>query len=129
FVAEEVGEVLPDWQLGVFLLNPGRLGHTARTLKLVIGLLVGLLVMAIGVGGWLIVRDLNQQLRLARQKTDFVSNVSHELKTPLTSIRMFSELLGEGRVTDPERTRQYLSIISAESSRLTRLINNVLDFA
>jgi signal transduction histidine kinase len=74
-------------------------------------------------------RDLNRQLRLARQKTDFVSNVSHELKTPLTSIRMFSELLAEGRVTDPAKQRSYLGIITAEASRLTRLINNVLDFA
>jgi signal transduction histidine kinase len=68
-------------------------------------------------------------LTLARQKTDFVSNVSHELKTPLTSIRMFAELLAEGRVSDPAKQRSYLSIITAETARLTRLINNVLDFA
>jgi signal transduction histidine kinase len=81
------------------------------------------------VGGWLIVADLNRQLTLARQKTDFVSNVSHELKTPLTSIRMFSELLAEGRVSEPEKRQSYLQIITAETSRLTRLINNVLDFS
>jgi signal transduction histidine kinase len=66
---------------------------------------------------------------LARQKTDFVSNVSHELKTPLTSIRMFAELLAEGRVPDAAKQRSYLNIITAEASRLTRLINNVLDFS
>jgi len=87
------------------------------------------LVLAIGVGSWLIVTDLNRQLTLARQKTDFVSNVSHELKTPLTSIRMFSELLAEGRVLEPAKQRSYLAIITAEAARLTRLINNVLDFA
>jgi len=87
------------------------------------------LVLAIAVGSWLIVSDLNRQLTLARQKTDFVSNVSHELKTPLTSIRMFSELLAEGRVQDPARQHSYLDIITAEAARLTRLINNVLDFA
>ncbi|MBC8097595.1 MAG: HAMP domain-containing histidine kinase, partial [Akkermansiaceae bacterium] len=76
-----------------------------------------------------IVSDLNRQLTLARQKTDFVSNVSHELKTPLTSIRMFSELLAEGRVTDSAKQRSYLNIITAETARLTRLINNVLDFS
>src|SRR5262249_11788656 len=75
------------------------------------------------------VTDLRRQLTLARQKTDFVSNVSHELKTPLTSIRMFSELIAEGRVTDPARQRAYLGIITAEAARLSRLINNVLDFA
>jgi len=88
-----------------------------------------LMVFAISVGGWLIGRDLNRQLALARQKTDFVSNVSHELKTPLTSIRMFSELLAEERVADPGKQRAYLQIITAETARLTRLINNVLDFS
>jgi len=68
-------------------------------------------------------------LTLARQKTDFVSNVSHELKTPLTSIRMFAELLAEGRVHEPEKQKNYLNIITAETARLTRLINNVLDFS
>jgi signal transduction histidine kinase len=86
-------------------------------------------VLAIGVGSWLIVSNLNSELKLARQKTDFVSNVSHELKTPLTSIRMFSELLAEGRVADQAKQRSYLNIISAEAARLTRLINNVLDFS
>src|SRR5208282_1712840 len=79
--------------------------------------------------GWLILRDVESQLVLARQKTDFVSNVSHELKTPLTSIRMFSELLAENRVTDAGKQRSYLNIISAEAARLARLINNVLDFS
>jgi signal transduction histidine kinase len=92
-------------------------------------LLVTVLVAAIGIGSWLIVRDLNRQLTLARQKTDFVSNVSHELKTPLTSIRMFAELLAEGRINEPAKQRNYLGIITAEAARLTRLINNVLDFA
>src|SRR5437867_1012210 len=88
-----------------------------------------MLVGAIAIGSWLIVTDLRRQLALSRQKTDFVSNVSHELKTPLTSIRMFSELLAEGRVTDEKRQREYLGVITTETARLTRLINNVLDFA
>jgi signal transduction histidine kinase len=87
------------------------------------------LVLAIGVGSLLIVASLGTELKLARQKTDFVSNVSHELKTPLTSIRMFSELLSDGRVTEPAKQRSYLNIITAEAARLTRLINNVLDFS
>ena len=129
FVATEIGEALPHWEVAAYLLNPAMLSQSARTLKLTLGLLIALLVLAIGVGGWLIVADLNRQLTLARQKTDFVSNVSHELKTPLTSIRMFSELLAEGRVLDQTKQRSYLNIITAETARLTRLINNVLDFA
>ena len=129
FVATEVGEALPHWEVAAYLRNPDQFKHTARTLQLTFGLLIVVLLLAIGVGSWLIVNDLNRQLRLARQKTDFVSNVSHELKTPLTSIRMFSELLAEGRVAEPEQQRSYLKIITAETARLTRLINNVLDFA
>jgi signal transduction histidine kinase len=129
FVATEIGEALPHWELGVYLLNPAKLTQSAHILKLTLGLLIGVLLLAIGVGSWLIVADLNRQLTLARQKTDFVSNVSHELKTPLTSIRMFAELLAEGRVSDRAKQRSYLGIITAETARLTRLINNVLDFA
>ncbi|PYK63676.1 MAG: hypothetical protein DME21_02150 [Verrucomicrobia bacterium] len=129
FVATEIGEALPHWESAVYLLNPAKLSRSAAALKLTLGLLIALLVLAIGVGGWLIVLDLKRQLTLARQKTDFVSNVSHELKTPLTSIRMFSELLADGRVTDKEKQRSYFNIITAETARLTRLINNVLDFS
>ncbi len=129
FVATELGEALPHWEMAVYVRNPAKLAESVRILKCTIGLLVAVLIITISVGGWLIVADLNRQLVLSRQKTDFVSNVSHELKTPLTSIRMFSELLAEGRVSDPGKSQSYLHIITAETSRLTRLINNVLDFS
>jgi signal transduction histidine kinase len=127
FVATEVGEVLPHWEIGVYLLNPAAANQIATTLQRSVGATIVLLLFAIAIGGWLIWRDLWRQVRLARQKTDFVSNVSHELKTPLTSIRIFSELLAKN--PDPDRQKRYSEIIVNESSRLTRLINNVLDFA
>jgi signal transduction histidine kinase len=129
FVATEIGEALPHWEVAAYLVNPARLTEAAHTARLTLGLFIAVLLLAIGVGSWLIVRSLNAELKLARQKTDFVSNVSHELKTPLTSIRMFSELLAEQRVTDTAKQRSYLNIITAEAGRLTRLINNVLDFS
>ena len=129
FVATEVGDALPHWEVAAYLANPAQLSQAAQTAKLTLGLLIALLVVAIGIGSLLIVRGLETELRLARQKTDFVSNVSHELKTPLTSIRMFSELLAEGRVADQAKQHSYLQIITAEAGRLTRLINNVLDFS
>lgn len=129
FVATEIGESLPHWEVAAYLVNPEHLTQAVCTANLILSLLIATLVIAIAVGGWLIVADLNRQLSLARQKTDFVSNVSHELKTPLTSIRMFSELLADQRVTDPAKQRSYLHIITAEAARLTRLINNVLDFS
>jgi signal transduction histidine kinase len=129
FIATEIGEALPHWEVAVYPLNPARFSQSAEAVKLTLGLLIAVLVLAIGSGSWLIVADLKRQLTLTRQKTDFVSNVSHELKTPLTSIRMFSELLADGRVIDKEKQRSYLNIITAETARLTRLINNVLDFS
>jgi signal transduction histidine kinase len=127
FVATEVGEVLPHWEVGVYLLNPAAANQIAVTVQRSVRATIVLLLCAIGIGSWLIWRDLGRQVQLARQKTDFVSNVSHELKTPLTSIRIFSELLANN--PDPERQKRYSEIIVNESSRLTRLINNVLDFA
>ncbi|HEX3624041.1 MAG TPA: HAMP domain-containing sensor histidine kinase [Verrucomicrobiae bacterium] len=129
FVATEIGDALPHWEAAAYLVNPAALTQAARTAELTLGLLIAILVLAIAVGSWLIVSNLNSELRLARQKTDFVSNVSHELKTPLTSIRMFSELLAENRVADSVKQNSYLQIITAEATRLTRLINNVLDFS
>ncbi len=66
---------------------------------------------------------------LSRLKSFFVSSVSHDLKTPLTSIKMFAELLLSGKKLKSKGAREYLEIIEGESDRLTRLINNVLDFA
>jgi signal transduction histidine kinase len=129
FVASEIGEALPHWEAALYLLDPGQINRSASTLRLALALIVAVLMAAILLGGWLMAADVRRQMRLAQQKTDFVSNVSHELKTPLTSIRMFADMLAEGRVSDRDRQRNYLQIISAESARLTRLINNVLDFA
>jgi signal transduction histidine kinase len=124
-----IGDYMPHWKIGVFLRNPAKLAHAASSVQLTAGLLIAVLLTAIIVGAWLIVSDLNREMKSARQKTDFVSNVSHELKTPLTSIRMFSELLAEGRVNEPVKQRTFAAIIATETARLTRLINNVLDFS
>jgi signal transduction histidine kinase len=66
---------------------------------------------------------------LSALKSEFVSSVSHELRTPLTSIQMFAETLLTRKVKTPKKRDEYLRIIQGESERLTRLINNVLDFA
>ncbi len=66
---------------------------------------------------------------LSRMKTYFVSSVSHDLKTPLTNIRMFTEILKSRRNLTVSRTRKYLDIVEGESDRLTRLIDNVLTVA
>lgn len=129
FVATEIGEVLPRWEAALYLADPGQLDRTARSARFASTGLVLLALACMGLGMVFIALRTRQQTLLARKKTDFVSNVSHELKTPLTSIRMFAELLEEQRISDPAKTAHYLRIIRQESERLTRLINNVLDFA
>lgn len=92
-------------------------------------ILVATLLVAIAAGGTLVLRALAAETRLAGQKTTFVANVSHELKTPLTSIRLFAELLLQKRQPDEERREEYLRIMVAESERLSRLVDNVLTFS
>ncbi len=75
-------------------------------------------------------RRANERLReLDRLKDDFVSTVSHELRTPLTSIRSFSEILLDNPSLEEGRRQEFLRIVVAESERLTRLINDMLDVA
>ncbi len=128
FVASEIGELLPHWEATLYLASPSAIADTARGFRRLIRFAIFGAVALIALGGWLVVADARRQLALAQQKTDFVSNVSHELKTPLTSIRMFAELM-HARPQPPEKQGQYLRIITVEAERLTRLINNVLDFA
>ena len=66
---------------------------------------------------------------LSERRTQFVSSVTHELKTPLTNIRMYIEMLEQGIAATPEREQDYLRILGTESARLGRLINNVLELA
>lgn len=127
FVASEIGEGLPHWEAALYLMRPQQLAESARSVRRNVALLIAAALAAIAGGGWIVMTDARRQMALAQQKTDFVSNVSHELKTPLTSIRMFAELMQNG-AGQPKR-EQYLRIIMFEAERLTRLINNVLDFA
>jgi signal transduction histidine kinase len=129
FVAREIAELLPRWEIAAYLTDPRQVYNRARITTWALGMLVTLLLVSLSVGGIAILRSLQAEIRLAEQKTTFVANVSHELKTPLTSIRLFAELLKERRQADPEKQNRYLAIMVSETERLTRLINNVLDFS
>ena len=90
---------------------------------------VTLVLAVVFVGGFLVLYRLGlSQINLARQQQDFVSAVSHELKTPLTSIRMYGEMLKEGWA-DEEKRQDYYEFIHDESERLSKLIANVLQLA
>ncbi len=91
--------------------------------------MAAILVGSTLLGGSVLLLQVRRNSLEAIRKTTFVSNVSHELKTPLTTIRMYGEMLDDGLVKDEKKRRNYLSTIITESQRLTRLVNNVLDFS
>ena len=80
-------------------------------------------------GAYLLLGVTKREVDLADAKSAFVSNVSHELKTPLALIRLFAETLQSGRIKKPEKIQEYYRIITTETVRLTNLINNILDFS
>ncbi|HKR23262.1 MAG TPA: HAMP domain-containing sensor histidine kinase, partial [Pyrinomonadaceae bacterium] len=89
-----------------------------------------LLVLLVLLGGMaLTIRATDREARLAQAKSTFVANVSHELKTPLSLISLFSEILELGRVNSDEKKAEYYRIIRHESLRLNKTIDNILDFS
>jgi signal transduction histidine kinase len=91
--------------------------------------LIGFIDVMLVAGLFLVYKNVQREVHLSRLKSDFVANVSHELKTPLALIRLFAETLELGRVKDDEKAKQYYRVINKESQRLTQLINNILDFS
>ncbi|MGH7358610.1 MAG: sensor histidine kinase, partial [Candidatus Rokuibacteriota bacterium] len=89
----------------------------------------GLLLVVIAAGLAATYRLVRRETETARLKAEFVANVSHDLKTPLSLIRVFGETLEMGRVSDEATRHEYYRVITRESERLSRLIENVLDFS
>ena len=92
--------------------------------------LLSALTLLTGTAGLVgIYRMVTVRLAYAERRQNFVSAVSHELKTPLTAIRMYGEMLRDGLVSNEEKRQQYYEVITNESERLTRLVNNVLELS
>ena len=131
--AEPSRDTLPQ-QYGGLILEAAIRPDAASTL--VIGglprsrlpLLLTLMVLTIGVGiaAWVQIR---KEQELARLRDDFVSGVSHEFRTPLTQIRMFTELMADGKLRTEEDRRRSTAVINREARRLTHLVENLLYFA
>jgi signal transduction histidine kinase len=123
------GERLPGWQL--VLIGSGSdpfedLAARQMTLYFWIGSLV---IGAVVLLALLAVRIIRRSLRVAGMKADLVAAVSHELKTPLTSMQLLVDTLLEDPVMDPVKTREYLEMMARENSRLSLLIANFLAFS
>jgi two-component system phosphate regulon sensor histidine kinase PhoR len=100
-----------------------------RRKRMVDSFLIGGAVTVILAGLGFLAIAIRRERKSNALKSEFISNVSHELKTPLSIISMFGEMLAKGRTKTPEQASEYAEIIWRESVRLGRLIDNVLDFA
>ena len=123
-----VADTRLPWSLHVISADPladfAQLGERRRLM------LLGLLTLAlfIAVGLYAVLRGVSRELEVARLQSDFVAAVSHEFRTPLTSLRQLAEMLSSGRVASDERRVQYYGIMERESGRLHRLVEGLLDF-
>lgn len=120
--------IFTDWTLNLnsSSYTPAQWARANLALNLSLSLLAALVLVA---GIAMALRAAGRTMRLSEMKADFVSNVSHELRTPVASIRVFAELLRMGRAKDPEKVKEYGEFIENESRRLSRLIDNILDFS
>jgi signal transduction histidine kinase len=117
------------WQVSVWPRDPGALGADLERRQTVYLVMLVLVVGLLAFGTYVTTRVTRREIEVARLKADFVSTVSHEFRSPLAGIRQLGELLLRGRVPSEERRREYYERITAESDRLSRLVENLLDFA
>ena len=124
-----LGEALPRWRVALYQPEGASRRGDVRRQAMLFTAAFALLLVVIALGLGATYRAVKRESEMARLKSDFVANVSHDLKTPLSLIRMFGETLELGRVPDEATRREYYAVITRESERLTRLIDNVLDFS
>ena len=118
----------PDWTLEFYYEEP-HLFESFLTSRRSIYFYMFLLIGGILIFGLVLtVRAVSHELELARMKSDFVSTVSHEFKSPLTSIRQISEMLQSERIPSEERRQKYYDVLLEQSERLSLLTDNVLNF-
>src|SRR5688500_10691622 len=128
FLETNLDRPFSNWKAAVGLKNTD-LDYLARQSFLhSAGATVLVVVFLLG-GLALILRATDREARLAQAKSNFVANVSHELKTPLALLSLFSEILELGRVKNDEKRMEYYRIIRHESRRLNKTIDNILDFS
>ncbi len=128
-LGRQFATTLYKWRLNVSMMAAEELAQAFERRRVLEMVLVGLSSLVVLTGFVVITVTAARERKLANLKSEFVANVSHELKTPLSLVRMFGELLQSGRAESAEKRRQYLQIIVSESERLAALIDNVLDFA
>jgi signal transduction histidine kinase len=128
-VAENFSKKYSAWKVALFHPDGKTVAElVGRDQNMYLTLFIGIVAVMI-IGIVVVGRAALHELEASRMKSEFVSSVSHELKTPLALIRMFGETLESGLVSDETKRQEFYHIITKESERLTHLINNVLDFS
>ena len=120
---------IPSWRIRISPRDPTALMAAATRRQRVYLVMLVLVVFLLGSGTYLTLSVMRHELEIARLKSDFVATVSHEFRSPLTGIRQLGEMLMRGRVPSEERRQEYHERITRESDRLSRLVENLLDFA
>jgi len=125
----EFSPYFEDYLIQVSLKNENIIDQAVFRRKITYGIGLFLFLGTMALGLYLLIQDVNREKRMNKLKANFVSNVTHELKTPLTSINMFAEALNMGKDSLDSRQIKYLNIIVKESEKLKRIINNILEFS
>jgi len=125
----QLNPYFPDQILQIQIRDKDLIPDLIKRRSWLYGIASFLLLAAMLFGIILTLRDIAREKHVANLRSDFISNVTHELKTPLTSIRMYAESLMMQRVKSIPGQRKYLSVIVNESERLKRMINNILEFS
>ena len=118
-----------SWRVRIRPRNPVALSADLARRQTVYLVTLVLVVALLGSGTYLTTRVVKKEMEIARLKSDFVSTVSHEFRSPLTGIRQLGEMLMHGRVPNEDRRQEYYERITRESDRLARLVENLLDFS
>ena len=129
FASVPLQQPLGSWSLDYFPSPEHRIAAVGSTITTALIAGIGGLALALVVLAVYFYRESTRDMREAGTRVNFVNQVSHELKTPLTNIRMYAEMLADRAVDGDPTTQRYLDVVVTESQRLSRLISNVLTFA
>ncbi len=129
FAAGPVGTYFPNWKIELFFKEGDVLDRAAGQRIAVYTWTGTLVILLILMCGAVAARSIGKQVKLNRLKNDFIATVTHELKTPLASMRVLVDTLLEGHYRDQQQVTDYLQLISKENGRLSRLIDNFLTFS
>ncbi len=125
----EFSNFFEDGLIQVSLKNENIIDESVFKRKITYGIGLFLFLGTMVLGLYLLIQDVNREKRMTQLRADFVSNVTHELKTPLTSINMFAEAMNMRQDNLDSKQKKYTTIIVKESEKLKRMINNILEFS